>query len=94
MSYYNGLTIYPVSFLRTRPVTTFGFGFQAEVLIKALAANLSYVEIGLSIGERAAGASKAISMRNIASVIATIFRLRRSLRSTGDPAPMRLLLLG
>lgn len=83
MRYYNGLTIYPVSFLRTEPATTLGFGFQAEVLLKALAANLSYVEVGLPIDERAAGKSKAISMRNILSVIGTILRLRWSLRATG-----------
>src|SRR5215470_1275638 len=29
VNYFNGLTIYPVSFLRLDPVTTFGFGFQA-----------------------------------------------------------------
>jgi glycosyltransferase involved in cell wall biosynthesis len=82
MHYYNGLTMYPVSFLRTDPVTTFGFGFQAEVLLKALAAGLSYAEIGLLIDERAAGASKAITPRNIATVIATILRLWWSLPPT------------
>ena len=61
MHYYNGLTIYPVSFLRNRPLTTFGFAFQAEVLLKALTAGLSYIEIGLAIDERSAGGSKAIS---------------------------------
>jgi dolichol-phosphate mannosyltransferase len=82
MRYYNGLTIYPVSFLRTRPVTTFGFAFQAEALLKALAVGLSCSEIGLPIDERAAGSSKAISLRNIASVIATILRLRWELRAS------------
>lgn len=79
MRYYNGLTIYPTSFLRTRPATTFGFAFQAEVLLKALAAGLTYVEVGLPIDERAAGASKAISLRNIAAVVITITRLRYAL---------------
>lgn len=83
MRYYNGLTIYPVSFLKTRPATTYGFAFQAEALLKALAAGLSYVEVGLAIDERAAGASKAINLRNIAGVIATILRLRWSLRPAG-----------
>ena len=67
MQYFNGLTIYPVSFLRLDPASTFGFGFQAEVLIKALYSGLSYIEVGLPIDERSAGASKAL-IRAILSV--------------------------
>ena len=80
LHYYNGLTIYPASFLRGDPVTTFGFGFQAEVLLKALAAGLSYVELPLPIDRRMAGRSKALSLRNIVSVGATVARLMVDLR--------------
>ena len=75
MQYFNGLTIYPVSFLRLDPASTFGFGFQAEVLIKALYAGLSYIEVGLPIDERSAGASKAVTLRNIVSVLGTVLNL-------------------
>lgn len=80
MRYYNGLNIYPVSFLRARPRTAFGFGFQAEVLLQALAAGLSYVEVGLMIDERTAGGSKAVRLGNIISVVATILRLALDLK--------------
>lgn len=80
LRYFNGLTIYPVSFLRRRPATTFGFGFQAEVLIKALYFGLSYIEVGLSIDERSAGGSKAVNTRNIVSVMTTVARLFWTLR--------------
>src|SRR3974390_1775396 len=80
MQYFNGLTIYPVSFLRLDPASTFGFGFQAEVLIKALYAGLSYIEAGLPIDERSAGASKAVTPRNIVSVIETVLKLFYTLR--------------
>lgn len=80
LQYFNGLTIYPVSFLRRHPATTFGFGFQAEVLIKALYSGLSYIEVGLPIDERTAGGSKAVSVRNIVSVISTVIRLFWTLR--------------
>ena len=80
MHYFNGLTVYPVAFMRTEPVRTLGFGFQAEVLLKALDSNLSYIEIPLPIDERASGASKAVNFRNIVSVIATVFRLFVDLR--------------
>ena len=75
LRYYNGLNIFPTAFVRTRPVKTFGFGFQAEVLLKALAAGLTHVEVGLQIDERAAGSSKAVSLRNILSVTLTVLRL-------------------
>lgn len=82
LQYFNGLTIYPVSFLRRRPVTTFGFGFQAEVLLKAIASGLSYIEVGLPIDERTAGGSKAVNLRNIVSVAWTIMRLVFEIRLT------------
>lgn len=80
MHYYNGLTIYPVDFLRQDPVTTFGFGFQAEALLKALAQGLSYIEIPLPIDRRTAGRSKAVTLANIASVATTVTRLLVDLR--------------
>jgi NAD(P)-dependent dehydrogenase (short-subunit alcohol dehydrogenase family) len=80
LQYFNGLTIYPVDFLRRNPATTFGFGFQAEVLLKALNLGLSYIEVGLPIDERAAGRSKAVSLGNILSVLATLIRVFIDLR--------------
>ncbi len=87
MRYFNGLTIYPVSFLRRRPATTFGFGFQAEVLLKALYSGLSYIEVGLPIDERSAGGSKAVNIRNIVSVLGTMARLFWDLRIRKRWAP-------
>jgi 3-oxoacyl-[acyl-carrier protein] reductase len=80
MRYYNGLTIYPLSFLRANPVTTCGFGFQAETLLRALDQGLSVVEVALPIDERTAGGSKAVTVKNICSVLATLLRLFWGLR--------------
>lgn len=80
MHYYNGLTIYPMSFLKKNPVTTAGFGFQADTLIHALERGLSVVEIALPIDERMAGGSKAVNLRNITSVAMTVLRLFWQLR--------------
>jgi NAD(P)-dependent dehydrogenase (short-subunit alcohol dehydrogenase family) len=80
LQYFNGLTTYPVEFLRRDPVTTFGFGFQAEVLLKALNSGLSYIEVGLPIDARTAGGSKAVTLTNILSVLATLVRLFFELR--------------
>lgn len=80
MRYYNGLTIYPVAFLRANPVTTAGFGFQAATLIRALDAGLSVVEVALPIDERMAGGSKAVNVKNIVSVATTVLGLFWRLR--------------
>ena len=80
MHYYNGLTIYPLAFLRGKPITTFGFGFQAEALLKAIYQGLSFVEVALPIDERTAGGSKAVTVRNITSVVKTVLRTHFHLR--------------
>jgi dolichol-phosphate mannosyltransferase len=80
MHYYNGLTIYPLAYLRAHPVKTYGFGFQAETLLRALNAGYSVVEVALPIDERAAGGSKAVTLSNILSVLATLGRLCWDLR--------------
>jgi NAD(P)-dependent dehydrogenase (short-subunit alcohol dehydrogenase family) len=80
LQYFNGLTIYPVEFLRRNPATTFGFGFQAEVLLRALNLGLSYTEVGLPIDARTAGGSKAVTLTNILSVLWTIVRVFVDLR--------------
>ncbi len=80
MNYYNGLTIYPISFLRSVDISTTGFGFQAETLLTALYRGLSVVELALPIDERAVGQSKAVNLKNIVSVAATVFRLFWRLR--------------
>ncbi len=95
LHYFNGLTVYPVEFLKREPATTFGFGFQAEVLLKALATGLSYIEIPLPIDERTSGRSKAVNARNIVSVATTLAKVfveicmqsRWSGREPSAPAP-------
>lgn len=80
LHYYNGLTIYPITFLRSRLITTYGFGFQAEVLLKGMNRGLSLVEVPLQIDERTASGSKAVTVKNIVSVVITIARLVWDLR--------------
>src|SRR6266508_3275942 len=87
LQYFNGLTIYPVEFLRRNPATTFGFGFQAEVLLKALNLGLSYIEVGLPIDARTAGGSKAVTPTNIVSVLSTVVRVFSDLRVMGRWQP-------
>lgn len=89
LRYYNGLTIYPVDFLRSHPGGTAGFAFMAEALLRALAHGLSCAEVALRISERASGRSKALRLRNIVSVIQTIGRLYWELRLARAPSARR-----
>jgi NAD(P)-dependent dehydrogenase (short-subunit alcohol dehydrogenase family) len=57
-----------------------GFGFQAEVLLRALNLGLSYIEVGLPIDARTAGGSKAVTPTNIISVLSTVVRVFTDLR--------------
>lgn len=74
LRYYNGLTIYPIAFLRANPVRASGFGFAAELLLAAIYRGMTVVEVGLAIQERTGGASKAVTLRNIGSVLLSIWR--------------------
>jgi NAD(P)-dependent dehydrogenase (short-subunit alcohol dehydrogenase family) len=80
MRYYNGLTIYPTAFLKKNPTRTTGFGFQAEILIKALHMGYSFIEVSLPIDEKNSSGSKAVTLKNVLSVLQTIFQLFYELR--------------
>lgn len=75
MNYFNGLTIYPMTYLRSTRIASHGFAFQAELLMKALFQGFSYIELKLPIDERTAGFSKAVNLKNIMNVITTVIRL-------------------
>lgn len=91
MRYYNGLTIYPREFLLARPATTWGFGFQAQTLLNALDSGLSVVEVGARIDESAGSNSRALTVRNVLSVLKTVcvtyWMLRLAPRRTRDVYP-------
>src|SRR5215813_13165706 len=73
--YYNGLTIYPVEYLRQGSVKAHGFGFQAEALLKAVNAGYSFLEIALPVDERNLPRARSVTLPNIIDALLTIFRL-------------------
>jgi 3-oxoacyl-[acyl-carrier protein] reductase len=87
--YYNGLTIYPHAFLKATPITSYGFGFQAEILLKAIDRGLSYVEVAIPMDAQTIGASRVITFSNVLSTVRTVARLYRELRiyRRGEVAP-------
>ena len=76
LHYYNGLTIYPSSYLSSIQLVSAGFGFQAEALIRAIRAGYSFVETALPIAENAAVRARPLTSRNIVDALAMIIRVK------------------
>ncbi|MBU3666406.1 MAG: glycosyltransferase family 2 protein [Chthoniobacterales bacterium] len=68
MHYYNGLLVTRTDYVRRWHSNSHGFGFQADLLTRLLSKNLTYLEVAVYGNERATGESKALTMRNLASV--------------------------
>jgi glycosyltransferase involved in cell wall biosynthesis len=75
LQYYNGLQIHRAEVLKSLDIESTGFGFQAEVLVKALRIAGSYVEVPMELREREIGDSKAFRLKNVVDVLATLRRL-------------------
>jgi glycosyltransferase involved in cell wall biosynthesis len=75
MHYYQGPCIYPVALARALPKTEGGFYFLTQMLIHALHAGYSCVEVGLTHVERTSGRSKAVSFKNILKALRAIARV-------------------
>ncbi|PYN96877.1 MAG: hypothetical protein DMD91_20010 [Candidatus Rokuibacteriota bacterium] len=72
MRYFQGPCVYPTGLARALPKTAGGFYFLTQMLVHALCAGHSYVEVPLIHQDRAHGRSKAVSWRNIVRALRTI----------------------
>jgi glycosyltransferase involved in cell wall biosynthesis len=72
--YYNGLPVYRRSLLKAIRITSGGFGFQGEIVVKLLKSGCTYVEVGVE-GAEEKGRSFAFRPRNIISVAKTFILL-------------------
>lgn len=72
MHYYQGPCIYPLALARALPKSAGGFYFLTQMLIHALHAGYSYVEVGLTHVDRTHGRSKAVSIKNILKALRAI----------------------
>ena len=75
LRYYNGLQIHQAPILKSLRIESRGYGFQAEVLVKALRLTRTYVEVPMDLIEREKGESKAFRMKNVVDVMHTLRRL-------------------
>jgi hypothetical protein len=76
LGYFNGIQVHKTEWLKNLKLNSVGFGFQSELLIKAIKEGKTYVEIPYVHVERpGGGATKVFKLKNIFSVIKTIFHL-------------------
>ena len=75
VGYYNGAVLQRNELLRTIEITTNSFAYQAEALVKLIARGATYKHCYVSIQERAAGRSSALSLKNQIAVWRTVLHL-------------------
>jgi glycosyltransferase involved in cell wall biosynthesis len=74
LHYYNGLPLHRRDLLQHIRITSSGFGFQAEILVKLIKSGCSYVQVGV-LGAERTQRSTAMRARNWLSVGLTIAHL-------------------
>ena len=72
LTYYNGLQIHKAGILKSLRIESHGYGFQAEVLVKALRQARSHIEVPMDLIERQKGESKAFRVKNVIDVLRTL----------------------
>ena len=95
LKYYNGLAIHlRYNVMRWHP-SSYGFGFQADILTRLLDEGASYIQIASAGIDRKGSGSTALTMRNFLSVTHTLLelairRLRRALYGRMMPRPREI----
>jgi glycosyltransferase involved in cell wall biosynthesis len=72
LNYYNGLQIHQAPVLKSLRIESHGYGFQAEVLVKALRKTQTYIQVPMDLIEREKGESKAFRAKNFVDVFKTL----------------------
>ena len=67
VNYYNGYAVHRADLLRSIDITSDGFGFQAEIVLKLLGAGHSYMEVGVE-SKAETTASSALRLKNLLRV--------------------------
>ncbi|HEY4495238.1 MAG TPA: glycosyltransferase family 2 protein [Candidatus Paceibacterota bacterium] len=75
MRYYNGCCFFKTAMAKKVPVSTYGFAYMMEILVKLLKSGATYVEAPMINRVRARGATKAFRIKNILSVFKTFLTL-------------------
>lgn len=75
IKYYNGPVLHKSDIIKSTPLTTSGFAYQIEALVRLLKSGHTYVEVGMNIRIREYGSTKIFRIKNLASVARTVIKL-------------------
>lgn len=75
LCYYNGAVLHKTELVKSCNIQTDSFAYQAEALVKLLRKGYSYKEIGIQITYRSQGKSKALSFKNIWTVLKSMWQI-------------------
>tara|TARA_B100000315_G_scaffold256461_1_gene302430 strand:- start:164 stop:892 length:729 start_codon:yes stop_codon:yes gene_type:complete len=75
LKYYNGPVLHKTENVWMWFSETAGFGYQAELLCRLLDEGISVREVKISNSDRESGFSKAFTIRNLLSVVNTLFHI-------------------
>lgn len=81
LRYYNGTVLHRTDIIRSREISTEGFGYQAEALVGLIHQGFSYLEVATEITLRAKGKSKAVSIKNIIDILKFLANLAIQVRT-------------
>jgi len=75
LTYFNGPTIHRREVIQNVKISTSGFAFLSEIMVRLICSGHTYMQIGTPIRERKCGSSKAFRPRNVISVLKTVAAL-------------------
>lgn len=87
--YYNGLPVYRTVLAKSINITSSGFGFQAEIIVKMLKSGCNYIQVEV-YGAEETGRSHAFKLKNVFSVANTFLQLILAIFNT-KPIPPEII---
>jgi len=69
LNYHNGTTFYRREIVNEVELSSYGFFYQAELLIKLIRKGYLFAEVPNYLGQRATGTSKAFTLKSFAEII-------------------------
>ncbi|MEW6040630.1 MAG: glycosyltransferase family 2 protein [Elusimicrobiota bacterium] len=84
IKYFNGPVLHKTELVKKVRISEMSFAYQAEILVKMIKSNRSYLEVPMRIKPREYGKSNAISLGNFIAVGKTILNLFRSVYFNKD----------
>ncbi len=88
LNYTNGTVLYRKTILSDIHLQSMGFLYQTEILVKTIRRGYLFAEVPCSLGKRASGSSKALTLGSLVNVMKSYLQLLKSVHGA-DSGPAR-----